>query len=84
MKMSEFQQLQDREQVAFLYDKGVYLGKRREERQIILLFQLESFYVELYYQVYRTFISKISISLNTTILEPYLEQIDVEDLVSEI
>ena len=80
MNMTRFQQLQEGQQITLLYDAGVYLGKRREKKKAVLLFQLESFYVELYYMVYRAHISKISVSLNTKILDPYLEQIDVEDL----
>jgi hypothetical protein len=84
MTMCEFQQLQEDEQIAVLYDEGVYLGKRREKKQPVLLFQYESFYVEVFYRIYRQYVSKIHLSGNTSILDPYLEQIDVEDLVNEL
>ena len=84
MTMKEFQQLHGDEQIAVLYDRGVYLGKRREKNQAVLLFQHEGFYVEVFYKIYRQYISKIHLSGNTSILDPYLEQIDVEDLVKEL
>jgi hypothetical protein len=84
MTMFDFQQLPQDEQVATLYDQGVYLGKRKEKNQAVLLYQYESFYVEVFYSIYRQFISKIHLSVNTVILDPYLEQIDVEDLVNEL
>ena len=59
MTMCEFQRLQPDEQIAILYDQGVYLGKRREIKQAVLLFQFEGFYVEVFYRIYRQYISKI-------------------------
>ena len=84
MKMCEFQKLDGNEQLTILYNEGVYLGKRREENQVVLLYQLEAFYAEVFYRVYRQYTSKIRLSGSTSILDPYLEQFDVEDLVSEI
>lgn len=82
MTLFDFQLLSEGDQVATLYQQGVYVGKRRVESTTVLLYQIESFYVEVYYRSYRRHIDKIRCSGSTMILEPYLEQIDVEYLVS--
>ena len=82
MTLFEFQLLSEGEQVAALYQQGVYIGKRKVESMTVLLYQLESFYAEVYYRSYRRYIYKIRCLDSTTILDPYLEQIDVEYLVS--
>ena len=84
MKMYEFQKLKENEQLTILYNEGVYLGKRRKETQVILLYQLDGYYAEVFYRIYRQYVSKIHLSGNTSILDPYLEQFDVEDLVKEL
>ena len=78
MTMSGFQLLPQEEQIAILYQNGVYVGKKRVAGLIKLLFQLDSFYVELTYTDYRRSICKMHYSDSTTILDPYIGQIDVE------
>ena len=82
MKMSEFELLPREEQITILYQYGVYIGKRKTGGLTRLLFQLETFYIEISYTSYRKAIYKIQCSESTTILEPYLEQIEVEYLVT--
>jgi hypothetical protein len=80
MKLLEFQSLSQDEQVFILYQQGVYIGKRKNGDQTRLLFQLESFYAEVFYTSYRRSIYKIHISDSTSILDPYLEQIKIENV----
>jgi len=82
MTLFEFKLLSDEAQLELLYKEGVYIGKRKEHGKTILLYQLESFYVELFYKKYRYFVSDIMCTDSTTCLEPYLEQINVELPVS--
>jgi hypothetical protein len=82
MKMSEFESLFRKEQIIILYQDGVYIGKKKAGTLTKMLFQLESFYVELVYTKYRRTIHKMRCSDSTIILEPYLDQITVEDLVT--
>lgn len=63
-----------------LHRDGVYVGKRKQEEQTIVLLQLYSFYVELYYTKYRREVSRMLTSDDMEILQPYLEQIHVRDL----
>jgi len=81
MRMSEFELLSAREQIAKLYQQGVYIGKSKTQRFVKLLFQLDSFYVEIDYVSYRLAINKIYCTESTAILDEYLEQIEVEYLV---
>ena len=81
MTLFEFKLLQETVQVSILYEDGVYIGKRKENESTMLLFQLDSFYVEVFYSSYRRYISRILCSESTVLLDPYLEQIDVEYIV---
>lgn len=78
MTQFEFQLLTEQEQVGQLYEEGVYIGKRKINNRAVLLYQLDSFYVEVYYLSYRRKVQKIRCSGSTSLLDPYLEQIDVE------
>ncbi len=81
MTQNEFRLLPQAEQLDLLYTMGVFIGKRKQDNISILLFQLDSFYAEVHYQKHRCFASYILCSRSTDLLEPYLEQIELEDLV---
>jgi hypothetical protein len=81
MTLQEFSALPDEEKAALLYEQGVYIGKRKLAATIVILYQLEGFYAEVYYRQYRRIIECISCFAGTARLDPYLPQIDVEHLV---
>lgn len=81
MTLFDFQLLSKNEQVDLLYKEGVYIGKRKINNSCVLLYQLESFYIEVYYKKYRCSVIRIHCFRSTTLLDPYMEQIDVEHLV---
>lgn len=81
MTIYDFQLLPEQQQIEMLYKEGVYIGKRRESISCIILYQFESFYVEVYYRKYRSQIKYFHCFESTDYLDPYLEQIDVENLV---
>jgi hypothetical protein len=81
MRLNEFQQLQENQQVALLYEQGVYIGKRRLGSTVIILYQLEGFYAEVVYRTYRREIRWIDSFSETGRLDPYLAGMDVEHLV---
>jgi hypothetical protein len=82
MTMYEFRILGDQEQLDIIHGQGVYIGKRKAKDLVSVLYQVESFYVELFYKRYRYFISHSRCSSSVTIAEPYLEQIDLAELVN--
>ena len=77
---TEFMELSQELQFDVLHKHGVYVGKRKIDRQTVVLFQLHGFYVEVYYKQYRKTIDRIVTSGNTDILQPYLDQINIKDL----
>lgn len=82
MTLNEFQLLHQIEQVDLLYNEGVYIGKRRQGDQIVLLYQLEGFYIEVFYKRYRRVISRLLCFRSTEFILPYLEHINVEELIN--
>lgn len=81
MTLFDFQLLSLNKQIDLLHNEGVYVGKRKSSGRTMILYQLEAFYVEIFYFRYRCFVERISCSQSTAILNPYLPQIDVEELV---
>lgn len=81
MTLFDFQLLSLSKQIEVLHSEGVYVGKRKSARQTMILYQVETFYVEVFYFRYRCFVERISCSQSTAVLNPYLQQIDVGELV---
>ena len=77
MTMLGFEALSCKAQIAILYQDGLYIGKKKISGSVRLLFQVESFYVEITYAHYRKSIHKIHCTDSTSILDQYLDQIDV-------
>ena len=80
LSLTEFMDLPQELQFEVLHKHGVYVGKRKADKQTIVLFQLHGFYVEVYYKQYRKIIDHLVTSDSTDILQPYLDQIHIRDL----
>jgi hypothetical protein len=80
LSLTEFMDLPQELQFEMLHKHGVYVGKRKADKQTIVLFQLHGFYVEVYYKQYRKIIDRIVTTDSTNILQPYLDQIHIRDL----
>lgn len=80
LSLSEFIELPQQLQFEILHKHGVYIGKRKIDKQTVVLFQLHGFYVEVYYKQYRKVINHIVTSDSTEILQPYLDQIHLKGL----
>jgi hypothetical protein len=78
LSLIQFQELPQELQFKMLRNRGVYVGKRKDDDQVIILFQLHGFYVEIYYKEYRKVIDYVLSSDTTEILQPYLDQISWE------
>jgi len=81
MNQSAFSLLTDAEQMDLLYMDGVYIDKRKDGSNTILLYQLKGLYVEVCYYRYRQVIAWIRCTESVRILEPYLEKMDIAELV---
>jgi len=80
LSLAEFMELPDDLKFDILHKHGVYVGKRKENGQSIVLFQLHGFYVEVFYKEYRKTIERINTSSSAEILQPYIDQVNVRDL----
>jgi hypothetical protein len=81
MKTTDFDSLALRCQLELLYHEGVYIGKKAGVLEVAVLYQLDSFYVEIHYSEYRRHIQWIHSFESTELLDPYLENMNVADLV---
>ncbi|HYE67085.1 MAG TPA: hypothetical protein VEA58_00655 [Anaerovoracaceae bacterium] len=80
MKKSEYLTLTTSDQLDAIGRQGVYVGKRKVNDQIVLLYQLHGYYVEVYYEQYRRVVSKMAISDDASVLDPYMDQIGNEPM----
>jgi len=58
--------------------EGVFLAHREDGVYRILLYQIDSFYVEVYYDKEKNVLIKFKSFLTTRLLDPYLDQIEIE------
>ena len=79
-----FKQLSQKMQLDLLYNDGVHVGKRNVDGDVVILFQLYGFYVEVYYTDYRKEVKQLISSESADILQPYLQQIPIRDLDKDI
>ncbi|MFL5742508.1 MAG: hypothetical protein ACJ75B_19955 [Flavisolibacter sp.] len=77
MNFYDFLQLQETEQVEVLWYNGEQIGRRREGEYLILLYQVEGFYVEVFYHSKLREIKRYLSFDCTERLEPYIESIDI-------
>lgn len=83
MTLYQFNTLSETDQATALWDRGVHLMERRDHVFTYALYQLDNFYVEVWYhrdfnaiQRFRTFNSMAA-------LEPYLGNIDVGNILND-
>ena len=82
MTLYQFNVLSEGEKAAVLWSQGDIVGDRIENNFSILLYQVRSFYVELYYNGQENKISKLRSFSSTEQLEPYLGKIDISGLIT--
>ena len=80
MQLAQFRSLSHEEQVDVLYRNGTYIGKKKVGNEIILLYQLDFYYVKIFYSRYRENVRTICIFTSTRFLDEFLDYIDIEDL----
>ncbi|HZH96630.1 MAG TPA: hypothetical protein VEY06_12125 [Flavisolibacter sp.] len=81
MTLYEFQIKELSDQLDHLRKEGTYIGKRRLNDLILLLYQCDGFYVELYYIKYRLQVAQVRCFKSTFRLDPYLPETLLGDLV---
>jgi hypothetical protein len=76
----QFNQLTEDGQSNIICRKGVLISVRRTDEHRVLLYQIDGFYVEVYYHPTKNVI-KIKSFSGTEQLQPYLKQISLEGIV---
>jgi hypothetical protein len=84
MQLKEFCVLEQIAQQEMVLDEGIYLSSRLFMDYTVLLFQLDCFYVELYYPKDKDKCVIIKGFEDTNELEPYLNRINIASLLANI
>lgn len=80
MTLYEFNSLDETEQHEAVWNHGVMVGDRIEGEHKIILYQLFSFYVELFYHVEHNVIRKLRSFSDTLLLDGYINQFSLGSL----
>ena len=81
MLLHEFKYQEKQKKTRLLLDCGTYLASRFVSGYQLLLFAVDAFYVEVYYDIEHELLSYFKAFSGTDELEPYLGQIDLSSLV---
>jgi len=82
MTRYHFNILDENEQANAIWGKGVLIGERSDAFHKIRLYQVDSFYVEVYHHNHFNVITKMQSFSSTSKLQPYLETICLDGLIS--
>lgn len=77
MTLYQFKILEEHEQAQAVWEQGEHVGTRMTAKYKILLWVVNEFYVEMFYNYIDDKIEKIRSFRNLDLIEPYLEQIDI-------
>jgi hypothetical protein len=80
MEMKNFTILDHSDQILVIKERAVLLTHRFSGNYSITLFQLDGFYIELFYHLVKQDYKKIRIFEDLIFLDPYLDSIDITDL----
>ncbi len=81
MTITNFSALPLVNQIELLYSEGVHLAKRKYGEIDVILYQLGKWYVEIFYEKYRCVVSYIRTTAETSILDPYLDQLNIGEII---
>jgi hypothetical protein len=81
MTLYDFNILREADQYNELSKHGVMIAELMEEEYKIFLYQIHSFYVELYYNRVDKRVKRLVSFSSTDSLEVYLDQIEIDDLL---
>ena len=84
MHFNDFLQLDETGQLEILWYNGEQIGRRKENDYLVLLYQVEGFYVEVYYHTRLRAVRRYVSFQSTSRLEPYLQQIDLSVVFRQV
>lgn len=68
------------EQAEVIWDHGAHIGERIEGEHKIILYQIFSFYVELYYHMEYNVLRRLRSFSSTECLEAYIMKVDLSEI----
>ena len=83
MTLSQFNQLSIEEQQKAVLINGVFLGERKDPPLRMMLYDMESFYVEVFFLSRYSKVAWFNGFQSTKKLEPYLQKIDLSSVLQE-
>lgn len=84
MNLQKFASLEQDAQLLFLLKRGVCVADRTTESVHIFLYQVKSFYVEVYHDKINDRVMSLKIFSSTHSLDPYLQKINISGLLKKI
>lgn len=81
MTYQQFDRLSAKEQTDLVWNHAVHLAERQEGRFTVILYQMDGFYIELFYARHDNRRPVVRSFIDTDFLEPYLVHIDVNELL---
>jgi len=81
MQLYQYSILNHCDQVDILCRQGIRLGSRSDADYTITLYQIDGFYVEVYYHCKKRHVTHIRPFSTTDLLDAYLEDIDISGLM---
>ena len=83
MTLAHFNKLKIEEQQKAVLINGVFLGERQDPPLRMMLYDMESFYVEVFFLSRYNKVAWFNGFKSTKKLEPYLQKIDVSSILQE-
>ncbi|HYC27657.1 MAG TPA: hypothetical protein VEB42_02560 [Chitinophagaceae bacterium] len=80
MTLDQFSLLNESSQAEVLIDRGVLLTERQYKNFTIFLYQVDNFYVEVYFNLRFSVMQGMRCFQDDEALEPYLDSIDITAL----
>jgi hypothetical protein len=78
MTLYQFNLLDEDHQANIVWNAGIHIDERKDKDLTILLYQIDAFYVEVYYHQEQNKIIRFRSFSSTEQLQPYLEKIFVD------
>ncbi|RYY61168.1 MAG: hypothetical protein EOO05_07330 [Chitinophagaceae bacterium] len=82
MKLSEFIALPEDHKRATVLQEGVPIAKRHLDHRLVFLFQIQEYYVETFCCCKSKEILEYRVFQNTKQLAPYLDAIEIDNLIN--
>lgn len=79
MKLNEFNRMDKDSQAQTLKDYGVLIEERLEKEDQVLVYQMQSFYAEVYYHKGYKIIKKLRSFTNAESVFPYVKSVDISN-----